>query len=92
MCLIIVGNKNNVVKEKTILENALTTNSDGFGLMYFKNDEVISKKTLSKSFSDVTNLNIPAPEGGGENDLSSVVDIYYHNIFDSDAPLKTRSN
>ena len=56
MCLIIVGNKNNVVKEKTILENALTTNSDGFGLMYFKNDEVISKKTLSKSFSDVTNL------------------------------------
>ena len=50
MCLIIVGNKNNVVKEKTILENALTTNSDGFGLMYFKNDEVISKKTLSKSF------------------------------------------
>ena len=24
--------------------------------MYFKNDEVISKKTLSKSFSDVTNL------------------------------------
>jgi len=56
MCLIIVGNKDNVVKEKTILENALTTNSDGFGLMYFKNDDVISKKTLSKSFSDVTNL------------------------------------
>ena len=56
MCLIIVGNKNNVVKEQTILENALTSNSDGFGLMYFKNDEVISKKTLSKSFSDVTNL------------------------------------
>jgi len=56
MCLIIVGNKNNVVKEQTILENALTSNSDGFGLMYFKNDEVISKKTLSKSFKDVTNL------------------------------------
>jgi len=56
MCLIIVGNKINIVKEKTILQNALTTNADGFGLMYFKNDDVVSKKTLSKSFSDVSNL------------------------------------
>ena len=44
MCLIIVGNKNNVVKEKTILENALTTNSDGFGLMYFKMMRLYLKK------------------------------------------------
>ena len=56
MCLIIVGDKTNIVKEQTILKNALTTNSDGFGLMYFKNDEVISKKTLSKDFKDITNL------------------------------------
>jgi predicted glutamine amidotransferase len=56
MCLIIVGKKENIVKEKTILENALTTNSDGFGLMYFKNDDVVSKKTLSKDFKDITNL------------------------------------
>jgi predicted glutamine amidotransferase len=56
MCLIIVGKKENIVKEKTILENALTSNSDGFGLMYFKNDDVVSKKTLSKDFKDITNL------------------------------------
>ena len=56
MCLIVVGNKDKVVKEKTILENALTVNSNGFGLMYFKNEEVISKKTLSKDFKDIQNL------------------------------------
>jgi hypothetical protein len=56
MCLIIVGNKNNIVKEQTILKNALDSNNDGFGLMYFKNDDVVSKKTLSKDFKDITNL------------------------------------
>ena len=56
MCLIVVGKKDKVVKEKTILENALTVNSNGFGLMYFKNEEVISKKTLSKDFKDIQNL------------------------------------
>ena len=44
MCLIVVGKKDKVVKEKTILENALTVNSNGFGLMYFKNEEVITKQ------------------------------------------------
>tara|TARA_R100001244_G_C5163619_1_gene131202 strand:+ start:822 stop:1655 length:834 start_codon:yes stop_codon:yes gene_type:complete len=56
MCLIVVGNKDNIVREKTILENALTINSNGFGLMYFKDDDVISKKTLSKEFKDIQNL------------------------------------
>ena len=56
MCLIVVGNKDNVSKQKTILENALRINSNGFGLMYFKNDDVLSKKTLSKNFVDVENL------------------------------------
>ena len=56
MCLIVVGNKDNVAKQKTILENALRINNNGFGLMYFKNDEVLSKKTLSKNFVDVENL------------------------------------
>ena len=56
MCLIVVGNKDNVAKQKTILENALRINSNGFGLMYFKNDDVLSKKTLSKNFVDVENL------------------------------------
>ena len=56
MCLIVVGNKDKVSKQKTILENALRINSNGFGLMYFKNDDVLSKKTLSKNFVDVENL------------------------------------
>ena len=56
MCLIVVGNKDKVSKQKTILENALRINNNGFGLMYFKNDEVLSKKTLSKNFVDVENL------------------------------------
>ena len=56
MCLIVVGNKDKVSKQKTIIENALRINSNGFGLMYFKYDEVLSKKTLSKNFVDVENL------------------------------------
>jgi|GEM_PF-3459955 predicted glutamine amidotransferase len=56
MCLIVVGNKDNVSKQKTILENAFRINNNGFGLMYFKNDDVLSKKTLSKNFVDVENL------------------------------------
>ena len=56
MCLIVVGNKDKVSKQKTILENALRINSNGFGLMYFNNDDVLSKKTLSKNFVDVENL------------------------------------
>jgi predicted glutamine amidotransferase len=56
MCLIVIGNKENVVKQTTILQNALTQNKDGFGLMYFKNDNIVSKKTLSDKFHDVDNL------------------------------------
>ena len=56
MCLIVIGNKDNVVKQTTILKNALNTNKDGFGLMYFKNDNIVSKKTLSNKFHDVENL------------------------------------
>jgi len=56
MCLIVVGNKNDVIKDTSILENAFKINNNGFGLMYFKDDNIISKKTLSKKFSDVENL------------------------------------
>ena len=56
MCLIVVGNKNDVIKQKSILENAIKINHNGFGLMYFKDDNIISKKTLSTKFSDVENL------------------------------------
>ena len=49
MCLIVVGNKNDVIKQKSILEDAIKINNNGFGLMYFKDDNIISKKTLSKS-------------------------------------------
>ena len=56
MCLIVVGNKNDVIQQKSILENAIKINNNGFGLMYFKDDNIISKKTLSKKFSDIENL------------------------------------
>jgi len=56
MCLIVVGNKDDVAKQTTILRNALNTNKDGFGLMYFKNGNIVSKKTLSDKFHDVDNL------------------------------------
>ena len=56
MCLIVVGNKNDVIQQKSILENAIKINNNGFGLMYFKDDNIVSKKTLSKKFSDVENL------------------------------------
>ena len=56
MCLIVIGKKDDVVKQTTILKNALNTNKNGFGLMYFKNDNIISKKTLSDKFHDVDNL------------------------------------
>ena len=56
MCLIVVGNKNDVIKQKSILEDALKINHNGFGLMYFKDDNIISKKTLSTKFSDIENL------------------------------------
>jgi hypothetical protein len=56
MCLIVIGNKDDVVKQTTILQNALIQNKDGFGLMYFKNDNIVSKKTLSYKYHDVDNL------------------------------------
>ena len=56
MCLIVIGNKDDVVKQTTILQNALTQNKDGFGLMYFKNNNIVSKKTLSDKYHDVDNL------------------------------------
>jgi predicted glutamine amidotransferase len=56
MCLIIVGHKDQIMKKTNILQNAIRTNNDGFGLMYFNNDSIVSKKTLSKEFSDIENL------------------------------------
>ena len=35
MCLIVVGNKNDVIKQKSILEDALKINHNGFGLNVF---------------------------------------------------------
>jgi len=56
MCLIVVGQKDKVIKQTNILQNALRTNNDGFGLMYFKNDSIVSKKSMSKEFSEIESL------------------------------------
>ena len=51
MCVIICGNPQDIKKE--YLEKAFKTNPHGFGLMYVRNNKIISEKFVTKNFKTI---------------------------------------